>query len=214
LIEFSSVVEAVACAIAVQQEMDQRNASAPQDGRIEFRVGINLGDVIVEDGDIHGDGVNVAARLEALAEPGAIYVSAVVRDQAQGRLDTGFEDLGQQSLKNITLPVRVYRVGSARSQRQAGLRALALPDKPSIAVLPFANLSGDAEQEYFVDGMVEEITTAIARVPWLFVIARNSSFIYKGRPVDVKQVAPNWACATSLKARFARPPPASASAGN
>jgi adenylate cyclase len=186
LIEFPSVVEAVACAVAVQQGMAQRNAATTEERRIEFRVGINLGDVIVEDGDIHGDGVNVAARLEGLAEPGGICVSRVVRDQVRDKLDLAFEDLGEQSLKNIARPVRVYRVLAESGVKPAA--RLPLPDKPSIAVLPFQNMSGDPEQEYFADGMVEDITTAIARLPWLFVIARNSSFTYKGKSVDVKQV--------------------------
>ena len=210
LIEFPSVVEAVACALAVQEGMAARNAGTPERERIVFRVGINLGDVIVEDGDIHGDGVNVAARLEGIAEPGDICVSAVVHDQVQGRLDCGFDDLGEQALKNIARSVRVYRVtlthpgadaprstlsrsageGAERRRREAGegLPALALPDKPSIAVLPFQNMSGDAEQEYFADGMVEEIITALSRIRWLFVIARNSTFTYKGQAVDVKRV--------------------------
>jgi TolB-like protein/class 3 adenylate cyclase len=198
LIEFPSVVEAVACAVAVQRDMAARNAAIPADRRIEFRVGINSGDVIVEDSDIHGDGVNIAARLEGIAEPGGICVSAMVHDQVRGRLDCGFEDLGEQSLKNIARPVRVYRVGPdigpPASSRHAGETpavlsgALPLPDKPSIAVLPFQNMSGDPEQEYFADGMVEEIITALSRIRWLFVIARNSSFTYKGQVVDVKQV--------------------------
>jgi adenylate cyclase len=187
LIEFPSVVEAVASAIAVQRGMAERNATAPQDQRIELRVGINSGDVIVEDGDIHGDGVNVAARLEALAEPGGICLSAIVRDQVEGRLDCVFEDLGEPELKNIARRVRVYRVVSEQ-RRQAPAISLPLPDKPSIAVLPFQNMSGDPEQEYFVDGMVEEIITAVSRYPSLFVIARNSSSIYKGRTVEVRQV--------------------------
>jgi adenylate cyclase len=195
LIEFPSVVEAVACALAVQHGMTLRNAATADDQRIEFRIGINSGDVIVEDGDIHGDGVNVAARLEALAEPGSICVSAMVHDQVQGRLECGFEDIGEQSLKNIARPMRVYRVdvGAQASRLRAGETpalqpALALPDKPSIAVLPFQNMSGDPEQEYFADGMVEDITTALSKIRWFFVIARNSAFAYKGRAVDVKQV--------------------------
>jgi TolB-like protein/class 3 adenylate cyclase len=185
LIEFPSVVEAVACAIAVQGGMALRNAVTAEDQRIEFRIGINTGDVIVEDGDIHGDGVNIAARLEALAEPGGVCISAIVHDQVRGRLDCGFEDIGEQSLKNIARPVRVYRVRAAAPPPGP---ALPLPDKPSIAVLPFQNISGDPEQEYFADGMVEEIITALSRIQWLFVIARNSTFTYKGRAVDVKEV--------------------------
>jgi len=177
------------CAVDVQREMARRNTGVPPDNRIEFRIGINVGDIVVEDGDIFGDGVNVAARLEALAEPGGICVSARVQEDATGRLDLDFEDIGQQQLKNIARPVRAYRV--ATSARGAITRHDAdppLPDKPSIAVLPFQNISGDPEQEYFADGMVEEIITALSRIRWLFVIARNSSFTYKGRAIDVKQV--------------------------
>jgi adenylate cyclase len=209
LVEFQSVVEAVACAVAMQQGIATRNKATAGDERIQFRVGINSGDVIVEDGDIHGDGVNVAARLEGIAEPGGICVSGIVHDQVQGRLDCGFEDIGEQVLKNITRPVRVYRValthpvagapgstlsriageGAERRRREAGEGdVLPLPDKPSIAVLPFQNLSGDPEQEYFADGMVEEIITALSRIRWLFVIARNSTFTYKGHAIDVKQI--------------------------
>jgi adenylate cyclase len=203
LVEFPSVVEAVACAVALQQEMAARNGATAEDERIRFRVGINSGDVIVEDGDIHGDGVNIAARLEGIAEPGGICVSGIVHDQVQGRLDCAFEDIGEQSLKNIARPVRVYRVGSksphpgppphagegsAQSARVGAEPALPLPDKPSIAVLPFQNISGDPEQEYFADGMVEEIITALSRIRWLFVIARNSTFTYKGQAIDVKRV--------------------------
>jgi TolB-like protein/Tfp pilus assembly protein PilF len=187
LVEFASVVDALRCAVEVQRGMIERNAEVPQDKRIEFRMGIHQGDIIIDGGDIFGDGVNVAARLEALAEPGGICVSARVQEDVRGRLDIGFEDLGEQTLKNIAWPVRVYRVQptvAAASPRPA----LPLPDKPSIAVLPFQNMSGDPEQEYFADGIVEEIITALSRIRWLFVIARNSSFTYKGRPVDVKQV--------------------------
>jgi len=188
LVEFASVVDAVRCAVAVQQGMAARNADVPADRRIEYRIGINLGDIISDDNDIYGDGVNVAARLEALAEPGGICVSGVVRDQVRDRLDLAFDDQGEQQVKNIARPVHVYRIRPTAPAQEAK-PALALPDKPSLAVLPFQNMSGDPEQEYFADGMVEEITTAIARLPWLFVIARNSSFTYKGKAVDVKQVA-------------------------
>jgi TolB-like protein/class 3 adenylate cyclase/Flp pilus assembly protein TadD len=195
LIEFPSVVEAVACAVAVQQGMTERNVSAPEDQRIVFRVGVNLGDIIIaEDDDIHGDGVNVAARLEGIAEPGAICISGTVRDHIGDRLDLMFEDMGEQSLKNIARPVRVYRVRQGNDERAPSASLvettpiLALPDKPSIAVLPFQNMSSDPEQEYFADGMVEEIITTLSRIRWLFVIARNSSFTYKGQAVDVKQV--------------------------
>jgi TolB-like protein/class 3 adenylate cyclase len=191
LAEFASVVDAVRCAAEVQRAMADRNAETPEDKRITFRVGINLGDVIAEEHDIFGDGVNVAARLEALAEPGGICVSRVVRDQVRDKLDFAFEDLGEQQVKNIARPVRVYRVrdvGAANTPLTPTPPALPLPDNPSIAVLPFANMSGDPEQEYFADGMVEEIITALSRIRWLFVIARNSSFTYKGQAVDIKQV--------------------------
>ncbi|MBV8132281.1 MAG: tetratricopeptide repeat protein, partial [Alphaproteobacteria bacterium] len=186
LVEFASVVDAVRCAAELQAAMAESNGPLPPDRRIDFRIGINMGDIVVEDGDIFGDGVNVAARLEGLAEPGEICVSARVREDAAGRLDLAFEDIGEQRLKNITRPVRVFRV--ATGQKPVSELALALPDEPSIAVLPFANMSGDPEQEYFADGMVEEIITALSRIRWLFVIARNSSFTYKGQAVDVKQV--------------------------
>jgi TolB-like protein len=187
LVEFASVVDALRCAVEVQAGMPERNAEVPLDKRIEFRVGIHQGDIITEGGDIFGDGVNVAARLEGLAEPGGICVSSRVQEDAEGKLEIAFENAGEQQLKNIARPVRVYRVrlsGALPSARPA----LPLPDKPSIAVLPFQNMSGDLEQEYFADGMVEEITTALSRFRQLFVIARNSSFTFKGRAVDVKQV--------------------------
>jgi adenylate cyclase len=190
LAEFPSVVSALACATEVQREVRERNRGIREAKRIQFRVGVNVGDVIVEGDDIFGDGVNVAARLEALAEPGGICVSAIVHDQVQGKLDCDFEDIGEQSLKNITRPVRVYQVrnASAGTRLPALAAALPLPDKPSIAVLPFANLSGDPEKDYFADGMVEEIIIALARIRWLFVIARNSTFAYKGRAIDAKQI--------------------------
>ena len=189
LAEFQSVVDAVRCAIEVQRAMADRNAGAPAEKRIEFRFGIHQGDIIVEDGDIFGDGVNLAARLEGLAEPGGICVSGRVRADAAGKVDVAFDDLGEQSLKNIARPLRVYRVRLGEvPATDTPAAALALPDKPSIAVLPFQNMSGDPEQEYFADGMVEEIITALSRIRWLFVIARNSTFTYKGRAVDVKQV--------------------------
>ena len=191
LVEFSSVVDALRCAREVQLRMAERNTSAATDRRIDFRIGINVGDIVVEDGDIFGDGVNVAVRLEGLAEPGGICVSARVQEDAAGKLDLAFEDLGEQQLKNIARPVRVYRIPADRA---AGERigivqpSLPLPDKPSVAVLPFTNMSSDPEQEFFSDGIAEDIITALSRYPSLFVIARNSCFIYKGRAVDVKQV--------------------------
>jgi TolB-like protein/class 3 adenylate cyclase/cytochrome c-type biogenesis protein CcmH/NrfG len=189
LVEFSSMVDAVRCAVDVQKEVAERNTGAPAENRIEFRIGIHQGDIIVEDGDIFGDGVNVAARLEGLAEPGGICVSARVQEDVTGRLDLTFEDMGEQQVKNIARPVRVYRVLDAiPKSTSTPASALSLPDKPSIAVLPFTNMSDDPEQEFFSDGIAEDITTALSKVRWFFVIARNSSFTYKGRAVDVKQV--------------------------
>src|ERR1700737_699844 len=195
LIEFASVVDAVRCAVEVQREMAERNADVSPDGRIEFRMGINLGDIIKDGRDIYGDGVNITARREVLAEPGGICVSRVVRDQVRDKLAFSFEDMGEQQVKNIARPIRVHRIllGERPDLSEPTTAVLpkpplALPDKPSIAVLPFQNMSGDPEQEYFADGMVEEIITALSRIRWLFVIARNSSFTYKGRSVGVKQV--------------------------
>jgi TolB-like protein/class 3 adenylate cyclase len=190
LVEFASVVDAVRCAVAVQQAMAERNTGIGADDRIELRIGINLGDVIVDGDDLYGDGVNIAARIEALADAGGVFVSNTVYDHVRDRLPFAFEDLGEQQVKNIARPVRVYRVRDTAAKSPSALvpPALPLPDKPSIAVLPFANMSGDPEQEYFADGMVEEIITALSRIRWLFVIARNSSFTYKGKAVDAKQV--------------------------
>jgi adenylate cyclase len=189
LAEFPSVVDAVECAVEVQQAIAAANAAEPEDRRMRFRIGINLGDILVKDGDLFGDGVNVAARLQAIANPGGICVSGTVRDHVGHKLAASFADLGAQAVKNIAEPVRVYQVELGRTDAGSGQRpSLPLPDKPSIAVLPFQNMSGDPEQEYFADGVVEEITAALACVRTLFVIARNSSFTYKGRAVDVKQV--------------------------
>src|SRR6516164_3934050 len=193
LVEFASVVDAVRCAVDTQREMALRNSELPVHQRIEFRIGINLGDIINDEQDIYGDGVNVAARLEALATPGGICVSRVVRDQVRDKLNFGFDDRGEQQVKNIARSIRGFSVRHTGDLQLPVLKALAgsalaPPDKPSLAVLPFQNMSGDPEQEYFVDGMVEEIITALSRIRWLFVIARNSSFTYKGQAVDVKQV--------------------------
>jgi TolB-like protein/class 3 adenylate cyclase len=185
LVEFASAVDAVRCAMEIQRALADRNASIPEDRRIEFRIGINVGDIIIDEGDIYGDGVNIAARVEALASPGAICLSDNAYQQIKGKLALDVSDMGEQQLKNIPQPVRLY---SIRLDGTSARPALALPDRPSIAVLPFQNMSGDAEQEYFADGMVEDIITALSRIRWLFVIARNSSFTYKGRTVDVKQV--------------------------
>jgi len=189
LVEFASVVDAVRCAVAVQQAMPEQNTNVSADNRIELRIGINLGDVIVEGDDLYGDGVNIAARIEALADAGGVFVSNTVHDHVRDRVPFVFEDLGEQQVKNITRPVRVYRVRDAGLAARPPLTpALPLPDKPSIAVLPFTNMSGDPEQEFFADGMVDDIISALSRYPSLFVIARNSSFTYKGRAVDVKQI--------------------------
>jgi adenylate cyclase len=189
LVEFASVIDAVRCAVEVQQAIVERNTGIGGDNRIELRIGINLGDVIVEGDDLYGDGVNIAARIEALADPGGVFVSNTVHDQVRDRLPFVFEDLGEQQVKNIARPVRVYRVRDAVAAKGTSAQPpLPLPDKPSIAVLPFANMSGDPEQEYFADGMVEEIITALSRIRWLFVIARNSTFTYKGQSIDVKRV--------------------------
>jgi adenylate cyclase len=196
LAEFGSVVDAVRCAIEVQRGMAEQNATMPQVKRIEFRIGIHVGDIIVDDNDIFGDGVNIAARLEGIAEPGGVCISDDAQRQLRGKVDFAFEDMGPQNLKNIVEPMRAWRLRMNASGSPAApieppvesTQALALPDKPSIAVLPFQNMSGDPEQEYFADGMVEEITTALSRFKWLFVIARNSSFTFKGKAVDVKEV--------------------------
>src|SRR5215467_4951874 len=192
LIEFPSVVDAVSGAINVQQGMQQRNSDYPPEERIEFRIGVNLGDVIIDGRDLYGDGVNIAARLEGLAEPGGICISQTVLNHTRGKIAFDVEDLGERALKNIAQCVHVYRIVVDPAKRSTMSRAqapaLTLPDKPSIAVLPFQNMSGDPEQEYFADGMVDEIITALSRFKWLFVIARNSSFTFKGRAVDIKEV--------------------------
>jgi TolB-like protein len=202
LVEFRSVVDAVRCAIEVQNGMVERNAGLPPERRIEFRIGIHLGDVVEEsDGDLMGDSVNIASRLEGIAKPGAICLSEDAYRQVKARLDLAISDLGATQLKNIAEPIRVYsvEVGVAAQAKPAisdepgrqekPAEQLALPDKPSIAVLPFQNMSGDPEQEFFADGVAEDIITALSKVRWFFVIARNSTFTYKGRVVDVKQVA-------------------------
>jgi adenylate cyclase len=185
LVEFASAVDAVRCALEIQRAMAERNAAIPEKRRIEFRMGLNVGDIIIDEGDIYGDGVNIAARVETLAVAGAICLSDNAYQQIKGKLALDVSDMGEQQLKTIAQPVRVYGVLLDVAPVQAGL---ALPDKPSIAVLPFTNMSGDPEQDYFADGMVEDIITGLSRIKWLFVIARNSTFAYKGRTIDVKQV--------------------------
>ena len=187
LVEFGSVVNAVECAVSIQRDMVERNADTPDIRRITFRIGVNLGDIIIDDDDIYGDGVNVAARLEGLADPGGIAISGTVFDQVKGKLDAGFEDLGTQQVKNIAEPVRAYRVTPISIAHEA-TGDLPLPEKPSIAVLPFDNMSDSHDLEYFSDGISEDLTTALSRIDWLFIVARNSAFTYKGRAIDVKQV--------------------------
>lgn len=197
LVEFVSVVDAVRCAVDIQRGMADRNAEVPADNRIQFRIGINVGDIIIDGDDIFGDGVNVAARLEALADPGGIMVSGVVHDQVRDKLNFGFEDLGEQAVKNIVRPIGVHRVSltentplaTSKSAAAAAKTEPSTASRPSIAVLPFVNMSGDPEQEYFADGISEDIITGLSKLRWLFVIARNSSFTYKGKAVDVKRVA-------------------------
>ncbi|MDX1486423.1 MAG: tetratricopeptide repeat protein, partial [Alphaproteobacteria bacterium] len=189
--EFASAVEAVRAAIAIQEEVAARNAEKPAGGRMTFRIGVNLGDVMVDGGNLFGDGVNVAARLEGLCAPGEVYISNSVLAQVEGKLRLAFEDKGEQSVKNIARPVRVYQVRSEAASGAgptAAREALPLPDKPSIAVLPFSNMSGDPEQDYFSDGITEDVITELSKISGLFVIARNSSFVYKGSPVSVRQV--------------------------
>jgi adenylate cyclase len=189
LLEFPSVVAAVECALAIQQQRNECDSETPETRRIVYRIGVNLGDVLIEADDILGDGVNIAARLEAICEPGGVLISGSAFDQVEGKIDASFLDLGEQTLKNIARPVRAYRVKKADdvSEPKPPTARPPLPAKPSIAVLAFQNMSGDAEQEYFADGMVDDIITGLSRIKWLFVIARNSSFVYKGRAVDVRQ---------------------------
>jgi TolB-like protein/class 3 adenylate cyclase/tetratricopeptide (TPR) repeat protein len=196
LVEFASAVDAARCAVEIQRDTAAQNANVPQDWRIEFRIGVHVGDIIIDDNDIFGDGVNIAARLEGIAEPGGVCISDDAHRQIRGKVDFSYNDLGFQTLKNITEPMRAWRMrlGSDAisllplNSSAVPIHALALPDKPSIAVLAFQNMSGDVEQEYFADGIAEDIITALSHFKALFVIARNSSFTYKGRAVDVKQV--------------------------
>ena len=195
LAEFGSAVDAVQCAVEAQAALAEANSHLSPDKRIDFRIGIHIGDVLIRAGDLFGDGVNIAARLQALANPGAVCISGATYDQVRKVLPMTFVDLGVQQVKNIQEPIRAYQVGGPSETREAGHLHAAeaeslppVPDKPSIAVLPFQNMSGNPEQEYFADGMVDDITTALSRFKFLFVIARNSSFTYKGRAVDIKRV--------------------------
>jgi TolB-like protein len=196
LVEFVSVVDAVRCAVDIQRGMAERKADVPAESRIQFRIGINIGDIISDNNDIYGDGVNVAARLEALAEPGGIMVSRNVYDQVRDKLSFSFEDMGEQTVKNIARPIGVHRIDlSVNTGPAVVISTAAVPkpelasSRPSIAVLPFANMSGDPEQEYFADGISEDIITGLSKLRWFFIIARNSSFTYKGKAVDIKRVA-------------------------
>lgn len=185
LVEFASAVDAVRCALEIQRGIGERNAGMLEDRRMEFRIGINVGDVIIDGADIYGDGVNVAARVESLATPGAVCLSDNAYKQIKGKLALEVVDMGERQLKNISEPVRIYMVGDEVPRPRT---IFALPDKPSIAVLPFVNISGDPEQEYFADGISEDIITAISKLRWFFVIARNSSFLYKAKTVDIKHI--------------------------
>jgi adenylate cyclase len=194
LVEFQSVVDAVHCAVEIQRRMARRNADVAADRRIEFRIGINLGDIIVEENDIFGEGVNLAARLQQLSEVGGVYVSRAVRDQVGDRLDVAFEDLGEQNVKNIARPLHVFRVLLEKDETSAAeptkkTAAESKSDMPTVAVLPFVNMSGDPEQEFFVDGMTEDIITELSRFRELFVISRNSTFTYKGKAVSIRETA-------------------------
>jgi TolB-like protein/Tfp pilus assembly protein PilF len=190
LVEFASVVDATESAVAIQRAMAERETDVPEDHRIRYRIGVNLGDIVIDGDDILGEGVNIAARLESLAAPGGICISGKVLDEVRGKVEPAFEDIGEHRVKNIKRAVRVYRVRMAGAAgAEAGPPALELGDKPSVAVLPFDNLSGDPEQEYFSDGITEELITALSRIRWFFVAARNSSFSYKGTSTDVRRIA-------------------------
>ena len=188
LVEFASAVDAVRCAVEIQCAMSERSAAIPEDRRIDFRIGINVGDIIIDEGDVYGDGVNIAARLEGIADRGGICISDDTFRQVRDKIDVGFEDVGEHQLKNIERPVRVYRVQLGKTAQRAE-KASASTKRPSIAVLPFKNMSGDPEQEYFADGMVDEIITGLSRIKWLSVVSRNSSYLFKNRPATMKDVA-------------------------
>jgi len=188
LVEFASAVDAVRCAVEIQRAMSERSAAIPEDRRIDFRIGINVGDIIIDEGDVYGDGVNIAARLEGIADRGGICISDDTFRQVRDKIDVGFEDVGEHQLKNIERPVRVYRVQLGKTVQRVE-RAPASTKRPSIAVLPFQNMSGDPEQEYFADGMVDEIITGLSRIKWLSVVSRNSSYLFKNRPATMKDVA-------------------------
>ena len=212
LVEFVSVVDAVRCAVDIQRGMRERNSGIPAEKRIQFRIGINVGDIIIDGDDIYGDGVNIAARLEGLAEPGGVCVSDDAQRQIRGKVDTNFEDMGPQNLKNIAEPMRAWRLrmnasGSAAPPTERPVestQALSLPDKPSIAVLPFQNMSGDTEQEYFADGIAEDVLTTLSKIHELMVIARNSSFVFRGQTRDIREIGRTLGARYVLKAASAR----------
>ena len=222
LVEFASVVDAVRCAGEIQRGMAEQNIDMPQVKRIELRIGIHVGDIVIDENDIFGDGVNIAVRLEGIAEPGGVCISDDAYRQIRGKVDISFEDMGSQSLKNIAEPMRVWRTRIGPIPSPAMLTKpptqtalpLALPDKPSIAVLPFENMSGDPKQEYFADGMVEDIITGLSRSKSLFVIARHSTFTYKGKASISNRSAASLASATCWRAASARPAIAFASPGS
>ncbi len=196
LVEFASAVDAARCAIKIQRGMAEQNADAPHDNRIKFRIGVHVGDIIIDDNDIFGDGVNIAARLEGIAEPGGVCISDDAHRQIRGKVDIPFEDMGSQTLKNIAEPMRVWRMriggeavsASPQSASFGPLQSRPFPDKPSIAVLPFQNMSGDPDQEYFVDGIAEDVLTTLSKIHELMVIARNSSFVFKGQTRDIREI--------------------------
>ena len=213
LAEFGSAVDAVRCAMEAQGALATANSALPENRQINFRIGVHVGDVMVRAGDLFGDGVNIAARLQTLARAGGLCVSGVTYDQVRKILPLQFTDLGAQTVKNIEEPIRAYEVKAQGEEASSALgevsslgdgKLLALPDKPSIAVLPFQNMSGDPEQEYFADGMVEDIITALSRFKWLFVIARNSSFTFKGKAAISRRSDAGLACAMSLRDLCAR----------
>ena len=203
IVEFGSVVDAVACAVAVQEGVTVHQREVPPESRIVFRIGINVGDVVVEGGDLLGDGVNIAARLEALAEPGGICIADAVQKQLAGKTDFAFEDTGERTLKNIAQPVRVWRWAKEPTPAAAGA-PLPLPDRPSIAVLPFDNLSGQPEETYFSDGITEDIITGLARFRSLFVVARNSSFAFRGKPTSLAEIGRQLGVAYLLEGSIRR----------
>ena len=200
IVEFASVVDAVACAVAFQKDVTVDQAEIPPDRRIAFRIGVNLGDVVVEGDDLFGDGVNVAARLEALAEPGGICISDVVQRQLDGKADFAFADSGEQQLKNIDAACASLALGNRTRRRSRRLQPLSLPDRPSVAVLPFDNLSGQPEETYFSDGITEDIITGLARFRSLFVIARNSSFAFRGKSIDLTEIGASSVSPSSWRA--------------